>query len=191
MACLAAAAILASSRPSAAQGYVAYDAPPGTTGNGATPGIVVGNDFRVIQPITVTQLGVFDSGTNGIQGSTVLTVQLYERSGRHNGTLLDSVTFDAVNPGQRVGANLFKLLPTPLTLLPGNYTIAAYGFDDTEPYGNAGTLYTNSPPPWTVNDGGGLLQFDGLGRFGRNAAGSYPGHLDAGPANRFAAGTFI
>jgi hypothetical protein len=176
----------------AGQTFTAYDVPAGTVGNQAIPGISVGNDFRVIRPITITELGVFDSGTNGIQGSTVLTVQLYERSGRHAGTLLETLTFDAANPGERVGGSLFKPLPKPLTLLPGNYTIAAYGFDETKPYGNAGTppYSTNTPPLWTVNDGGGLIRFEGLSRFGRNGAGQYPGHLDRGPVNRFAAGTF-
>jgi hypothetical protein len=173
--------------------FIAYNAPAGTVGNQAINGLVVGDDFRVIYPITVSQLGVFDSGTNGIQGSTVLTVQLYERSGRHNGTLLATLTFDATDPGKRLGGSLFKPLVPPLTLLPGNYTIAAYGFDQTKPYGNAGTppLSTNAPPPWTVNDGDGLIRFEGLSRFGRNGAGQYPGHLDEGPANRFAAGTFV
>ena len=86
--------------PLAAQNsFIAYNVPAGAVGNQAIDGLVVGNDFRVVRPITVSQLGVFDSGTNGIQGSTVLTIQLYERSGRHAGTLLETLTFDAVNPG--------------------------------------------------------------------------------------------
>jgi hypothetical protein len=135
---------------------------------------------------------VFDSETNGIQGNTVLTVQLYERSGRHAGTLLESMTFDAANPGRRSGGSLFKALTTPLTLLPGNYTIAAYGFDETKPEGNAGRPpYDQALPPWKVNDGAGLVHFEGSSRYENNGAGRYPGHLDKGPANRYAAGTFI
>jgi hypothetical protein len=154
---------------------IAYDVPPGTPGNEAANGLVVGNDFRVVSPITIWYLGVFNSGTNGIQGNSVLTVQLWERSGAQAGTLLETLTFDAGNPGTLFGGSLFKTLPKPLTLLPGNYTIAAYGFDDANPEGNAGLPpYGQSPPLWTVNDGGGLLQFQGVGRFGTNGAGQYP-----------------
>src|SRR5438093_13705581 len=100
--------------------FIAYEVPAGTVGNQAIAGLGVGNDFRVIRPITITQLGVFDSRTNGIQGSTVLTVQLYERNAR-SGTLLETLTFDAASPGTRQGGSLFKPLATPLTLLPGAY----------------------------------------------------------------------
>ena len=58
--------------------FTAYDVPFGTIGNQALPGLGVGGDFRVLSPITVSQLGVFSSGTNGIQGSAQLTVQLFE-----------------------------------------------------------------------------------------------------------------
>ena len=64
---------------------IAYDVPAGTVGNSFEANLVVGNDFRVVNPITVWYLGVFNSGTNGIQGSTVLTVQLWERSGAEAG----------------------------------------------------------------------------------------------------------
>jgi hypothetical protein len=42
-----------------------------------------------------------------------------------------------------------------------------------------------------MNDGGGLIQFEGLSRYANNGVGSYPGHLDRGPANRYAAGNFM
>ena len=171
---------------------VAYDVPPGTPGNEAVNGLVVGNDFRVVNPVTIWYLGVFTSGTNnGVQGHAVLTAQLWERSGAQAGTLLETVTFDAANPGTLYRGSLFKTLPKPLTLLPGNYTIAAYGFDNANPEGNAGLPpYGQSPTVWTVNAGGGSLQFQGLGRFGTNGVGQYPNQLAGGPANRYAAGTF-
>jgi hypothetical protein len=53
---------------------IAYDVPKGTTGNLAVPEFGVGNDFKVLSPIVISQLGVFDSGGNGIQGGMVLTV---------------------------------------------------------------------------------------------------------------------
>lgn len=179
---------------------IAYDVPKGTTGNLAVPEFGVGNDFKVLSPIVISQLGVFDSGGNGIQGGMVLGVQLYERGGRHNGMLLESMTFDAVNPGKQIGGSLFKPLPLPVTLLPGNYTIAAYGFDTNNPVGDASLppFNTTTPwpwivnttiPPWTLNTGGGLIRADGLSRYG--GVGLYPAHVARGPAIRYAAGTFM
>jgi hypothetical protein len=171
--------------------YIAYEVPYGTLGNQAIAGLGVGNDFCVVRPIQVWQLGVFTSGTNGIVGSTVLTVQLYERSGRREGTLLETLTFDAANPGTRSGGSFFKALPAPVTLLPGNYTIVAYGFDEANPEGNAGRPpYQDQPVLWGMNDGGGLIRFEGLSRYGGDV-GNYPGRVDKGPANRYAAGNFV
>lgn len=177
--------------------YIAYDVPYGTAGNNGLIGRIVGNDFQVNQPITITDLGVFANGTNDLAGGTELTVQLFER-GRNNGILLESLTFDAASPGTRTGGSYFKPLPNPVTLLPGSYTIAAYGFDTNSPAGDANLdPYNTTPwpwkvnttiPPWTVNTGGGLIQPEGLSRHG--LSGFFPGHLDRGPANRYAAGTF-
>lgn len=174
-----------------AQNYIAYNVPYGTTGNQAVLGLGVGNDFKVDSPILISQLGVFVSGTNGILPGTELTVQLYERSDRHDGILLETLTFDAASSGTQIGGSFFKPLAYPVTLLPGIYTIAAYGFNTNNPDGNAGRQpYNRTHPVWTVNDGGGLIEFVGVGRYGPGV-GSYPGHLDKGPANRYAAGTFI
>ena len=177
--------------------YIAYEVPDGTLGNHGLSGIGVGNDFQVNQPITITELGVFANGTNGLAGGTELTVQLYERGG-NNGTLLESLSFDAASPGIRMGGSYFKPLANPVTLLPGSYTISAHGFDTNSPAGDADLdPYNTTPwpwkinttvPPWTVNTGGGLIQPEGLSRHG--ASGFFPGHLDRGPANRYAAGTF-
>ena len=174
--------------------YRAYDIPSGTVGNHATVGLEVGDDFQVINPITISQLGVFNSGANGIQGGATLTVQLYERSGRHNGTLLATMAFNATDPGKLIGGTLFKPLDRPITLLPGNYTIAAFGFDTNNPECNAGLApFKDNPPPWADNTGNGLIRFEGWGRFVRqvSSGGTYPAHLDQGPADRYAAGNFI
>ena len=53
---------------------------------------------RVLSPITVSQLGVFDSGSDGINGSAELTVQLSERNGKSE-ILLETLTFDATSLG--------------------------------------------------------------------------------------------
>lgn len=176
--------------PTTTQTLTAYDVQPGTIGNEAIPGLGVGNDFRVVSPVVITQLGVFSSGANGIQGSAVLTVQIYERNGM-SGTLLGTLTFDAANPGQLVGGSLFKPLPVPLTLLPGNYSVVAYGFDAVNPEGNAcQSPYDAQTLPWTMNNGGGLIQFGGS-RFGRVGVSALPNNMDAGQTSCYAAGTFM
>ena len=68
-------------RPSsrgAQNSIIAYDVPPGTLGNEAVNGLVVGNHSG---RASRSGIGRVHCGTNGIQGSTMLTVQLWERSG--------------------------------------------------------------------------------------------------------------
>ena len=169
---------------------IAYDIPAGTKGNQADKGLWVGNDFYVVRPITVWHLGVFDHKSDGIQGGAVLTAQLFARTG-DEGTLLETVSFDATSPGELRGGQRFKALAQPLTLLPGAYTILAGGFDALNPEGNAGNgPYARTPVPWSVNDGGGLVRFEGGGRFGYVGANQFPNYRDGGPVNRYAAGTF-
>src|SRR2546423_1481323 len=54
---------------------IAYQVPGGTLGNQAFGGSL-GMDFNVNQPVVVTQLGVFDSGSDGLQ--LPLTARLYD-----------------------------------------------------------------------------------------------------------------
>ena len=56
---------------------IANNVPAGLTGNLSPSGWAFGNDFYVIKPISVQQLGFFDHGSDGIQGGATLTVQLY------------------------------------------------------------------------------------------------------------------
>ena len=170
--------------------YTAYDLAAATNGNQAVKNLTVGNDFYVVRPITVGSLGVFDDRGDGIQGEAVLAVQLFARNG-NDGTLLETFTFDATSPGTLAGGHRFKRLPTPVTLLPGAYTIAASGFDDLNREGNAGNHpYVSNPPPWQVNDGGGLLRFEGGARHGYQGPNQFPNQPEGGPVNRYAAGTF-
>src|SRR2546430_1236457 len=84
--------------------FVAVNAPTNSSGNATPVDYGIGNDFYVNSPVTVSQLGVFDDQSDGVQGPTVLTVQLYARSGSA-GTLLETLTFDAANPGKLVNGN--------------------------------------------------------------------------------------
>ena len=159
----------------------------------------LGMDFIVNSPIEVTQLGVFDSGFNGVGGGT-LVADLWSRNdggtplvpGDDTGiAIIASQTFSQGAPGTPVAStfngaagNLMKPI-TPLILNPGAYTIVGHGYGAGDSNGNAGT----GNNPIGTDNGGGLLTFVGNGRF-NGTAGAFPNSVDGGPANRYHAGTF-
>jgi hypothetical protein len=155
-----------------------YNVPLGTIGNQAFGGSL-GLDFDVTQQVYVDQLGVFDSGSNGLVAN--LTARLYNRATQ---TQIASLTFTPADPGTISGGSRFKRLSTPI-ILPAGFqgTIVAEGYTAGEPNGNS----MGAAPVWTTA-GGGAINFVGVGRNGN--AGSFPTNLDGGPANRYAAGTF-
>src|SRR5262245_55007903 len=129
MAALVLAFTLGNTANSGAQSAVtAYQMSAATAGNDVAGASGLANEVRVIKPITITRLGVFDSDGDGIQGSAVITVQLFQPSARSSSLLLETLTFDAASPGELSGGCRFKSLPRPVTLLPGRYIIAAGGF---------------------------------------------------------------
>ncbi len=177
--------------PEAKPPCAAYSVPAGTTGNQNWGG-PLGMDFSAERTLTVTALGAFDSGGDGFR-STV-RVQLWSRN--ENNTpdnfaddtgqaVLAEVEFSAASPGAADGGSRFINLPAPLNLPVGNYSIVAWGYSDLEPNGNAGGVAA----AWSTCDTDGSIVFDGGGRYG-STGGSFPGNLDGGPPNRYAAGTF-
>ena len=160
---------------------IACQVPAGTVGQQNYNGSL-GHDFEVLTPIVVTRLGVFDSGSNGL--SNTLTAQLWRSL--PSPQLLRSMTFTTAAPGTLAAgtSSRFKDLTTPLVLGPGTYTTVAYGYSASEPNGNAGI----AAPVWTSDTGGGLIRFIGGGRHG--PAAQFPGTVDGGPADRYAAPTF-
>jgi hypothetical protein len=162
-------------------GTVAYEVPAGTVGNQAYSG-ALGMDFDVQQAVTVTRLGVFDSGGDGL--GAILTARLYNRSTRAELARLD---FTSAEPGELAGGSRFKDLAVPVDLPAGfQGTIAADGYGPTELNGNQGA----GPLGLVTHDGGGALSFVGGGRFGASP-GTFPDTVDGGPADRYAAGTFV
>jgi hypothetical protein len=159
----------------------AYATPAGAVGNQEFGGSL-GMDFDISAPITVNELGVFDSGSNGLARS--ITGELWTRSG-NTGTRLAQLTFTTASPGTLVGGSRFKPLATPLLLPAGSYTIVAYGYGAGEPNANSSGVAGGFG---TSDTGGGIISFTGLGRFG--TAGQFPATPDGGPANRYGAGTF-
>ncbi len=160
---------------------IAYSDDAGNVGSQDWTGSL-GLDFVVHDTISVTQLGVFDSNSDGLMRD--LTAQMWTRSG-DSGSLLRQLSFTPADPGTLLGGDRFKPLGTPLVLQPGDYTIVAYGYGTGEPNGNAGgPSYSNKH----TDDGGGAIEFVGGGRAG--TAGLFPIWPDFGPANRYSAGTF-
>jgi len=168
-----------------------YQVPHGTSGNQTYTGSL-GMDFVVIEPILVTELGVFDSEGDGFNGN--LTAYLWSRDDR--GTpgnfdddvglqLLASVGFSSASPGTLEGGSRFKPLAESITLNPGHYTISASGFNASDQNGNLGI---GGAGDWGSDDAQGALQFTGRGRYG--GAGAFPANVDGGPVDRYAAGTF-
>ena len=166
----------------------------GVKGNVSIAASTIASDFSVRRPITVWQLGVFDDGGDGIQGSAVLTVQLYVRDHFNGGALLETITFDAANPGTLSGGNRFKSLTVPVTLLPGRYAIVVSGFDETNRFvdasGAAALTRGGGPPPWAMNDAGGLVDFEEV-RYASVGKNPFPLGGVKGSARDFAAGTFV
>ena len=163
---------------------IAYVVPPGTVGSQAFAN-GYGMDFDVKSNILVTTFGVFDSAGDGLTNVT-LTTQIYRRT-NNTGTVIATLAFTGTDQGTLIGGSRFKPLPTPLALGPGNYTLVSYGYNAANPGANIGTGNTKT---WSTDDGGGLIEFVGASRYGSGGPGTYPTTIDAGPVDRYGAGTF-
>jgi hypothetical protein len=141
-------------------------------------------DFNVNTTIEVTRLGIFDSGANGIAGAGQIRVALFNRTTQVQ--ITTPVVFSSADPGVLDGNYRFKS-SAPLLLLPGQYSIVAWGFSNTNQVLNAG-IAGGAPAP-TTNTGGGLVTFVGTGRFSF-AQGVFPTTIDGGPLPRYGAGNF-
>jgi hypothetical protein len=174
---------------------VAYNIAASTVGTQSYAG-ALGMDFDALRPVQITELGCFDSGSNGL--SRNITVVLWSRN--QNGTtastaddtqgsVLATLDFTTAVPGTLMGGQRFKTLAAPVNLPIGSYTILAYNYGTGEPNGNSSALNTGT------NTGGGALQFVGASRYGvtsppASPAASWPGSPDGGPAARYGSGTF-
>jgi hypothetical protein len=176
---------------------IAYVVPAGTLGNQSAGLGPIGMDFDVNSDIVVTQLGVFDDGSDGMQ--LPLQARLYQRNDTLsncnsvcNVTLLATLDFTPDDPGTLIDGSVFKPLDNPITLQAGfKGSIVASGFGADESLANSFGNPNNVL--WTTDDGGGLISFVGGGRFGAASAGldKFPFVIDGGPVNRYAAGTFM
>jgi len=168
----------------AGSGLIVYDAEEDTVGNQAFEGSL-GMDFELSSGLTVTELGVFDSGSDGL--TLPITVELWERDEDFGLEILSTLDFGPDDEGVLEGGHRFKALPESINLPAGSYTIVAYGYGAGEPNVNAsGNPAANYG--LSTNDAGGVISFVGGSRWGN--AGEFPGNADGGPAQRYGGGTF-
>ncbi len=162
-------------------GGIAYVVPEGTPGN-QNAGVSLGMDFDVEGSIEIRRLGVFDDKSDGL--FLPIKAQVFDRT---NGTELAFLDFTPEDPGELVGGSRFKDLDPPLGLPKGfRGTMSASGYGNAELNGNT---HGGLNPVWSTDDGGCLISFVGGSRFG-GGPNVFPGTVDGGPVNRYAAGTF-
>ncbi len=157
----------------------------------------IGMDFRTLDPISITQLGVFDSGLKGIAAGQTLTVAIFDISTKKEVT--PEVTFTNKDPGKLDAGSLFKTLKTPVKFDAGvDLSVVAWGFSKDQMNGNFYLAPYNGKgnPPWTTNGNGdtnGWIGYQGTGRY-IDKPGVFPTNIDPhkpGVVNPYAAGTFM
>ena len=163
---------------------IIYDAVEGTIGNQEFGGSL-GMDFEVNSEIVVTDLGAFDSGSDGL--FLPIIVELWTRDGTVGIEVIATENFDLDDEATLEGGHRFKALNNPVALEPGSYTIVAYGYGGGEPNVNVGGQPAEDFG-LSSNDAGGAITFVGGSRWGD--AGSFPANADGGPEQRYGAGSF-
>jgi hypothetical protein len=143
---------------SQAQAIIAYSYPTTMVGNQSGGPYILGNEFVVNSPISVTAVGAFESG--GSLGATV-PVALYQLSGTTWNQVGGTYESFSGTVGTLVGNNArFQNLASPVTLNAGTYAIVAAN------YGAPGAMNWNnnvSPVggPITFNTGAGAITMAG------------------------------
>jgi hypothetical protein len=146
----------------------------------------LGLDFNVNQTITVIALGAYDQGSVGnLSGSTGqgVSVAIFDRT---TGTLVSpTANFSPINAGFQINGDAFQ--PEAFTLAPGQYSVVSLNDNNY----NEGFASNTFNPTSVMNTGGGAISFVGSGRYDFGVNLEYPTIVDAGPTNRYDAGTFI
>ncbi|KAM7442061.1 Beta-1 [Porites harrisoni] len=159
---------------------IAHRVPKGAFGQYPHQG-PVGWDFRVNFPIVITQLGVFDSDSDGLENG--LTIRLYDRISQVE---VLSVNFTPEDPGELIGGNRFKSVDQ--YLLPKGFegSIVAENFSSSDPGINVPHMHGS------VDSGGGLVSFLNVSRFGFEQS-VFPENEERfyEDINQYVAGTFM
>lgn len=160
--------------------YIALDSTR-TSGNQDWTG-PLGMDFDVLSAIRITQLGAFDSGANGFNGT--INVAIFDRN---TGLMVGSAASLTTGNTLAGGTSNRFLDIVDFVLGPGQYSIVADGYSTNEQNGNMGS---GGAGP-TIDTGNGLIAFTGTSRYGdRSQNLIFPTNIDGGPSNRYDAGTF-
>ena len=153
--------------------YVGQDA-----GGGQPYSEILALRFTVNSPITVTQLGAYDSNQDGLLATIQVAIV------KADGTVVAGPISMSGTADPLVGMFRMSII-SPVLLPPGQYFIETLGYDNLEMNGNVNA----GDSPVTTNDGGGLLTFDGFGYQGTSFG--VPAVIDNGNPAIFHAGTFI
>jgi hypothetical protein len=143
---------LAAVRPVAAQTTAFTSSSATVAGTGRTNGLLnIGPQFTVNGlGITISSFGVFDYQSNGLGASH--TVTLFSDVGNTH-TALGSITVPSGGSTTSTGFQ-FATLAAPIALLPGTYSLIAYGLDgtdgNTDPYGELNTSTLNGSANLTL-----------------------------------------
>ncbi|MCW3055580.1 MAG: hypothetical protein JWN14_4750 [Chthonomonadales bacterium] len=173
------------------QSFTAYDLnTPGYLGNTNFGGNVgMAFDVNAVN-VTVTSLGIFDSGGDGFHH--VMTTYLFDRDTH---ALIASQNFSGttvLTAGTLVGNQRFITLSAPVVLGPGHYVVSAYGFLN-DGLGNDRVGAEDRPGfvQDTFNDGGGVITAVGPSLYSEAylGPGVYPTNT-LGDALAFNAGSF-
>jgi hypothetical protein len=132
---------------------IAYADQPPSAGFGFGGNLAL--NFNVLSPITVTELGVYNAAGDGVITGTI-NVVIYNTTSLTQVTPV--VTFNGTYTPAGLGFDVFQSI-TPVTLGAGSYQVVAVGFSATDFFGN---LNYGSIGP-VLNNGGGLLAFNGAG----------------------------
>ena len=176
-----------------AQAYVAYTPPlpEASLGNQGYWSGSLGMGFDTNAAIYVTSLGVFDSGQDGIPVGTTLHAAIFNRDTQ---ALVVPIIDFTTGTGTSVGPSIFSPVAGGPKLLPagGHYTIAAWGFNNSEPNGNIYYCVPTETNPAVFNSGGGLIS-EGVATYSDNGTpGAYPNNPPTGfyIPGQYWAGTF-
>jgi len=152
----------------------------------------LGLDFQVNQAITVNALGVFDNGDPlnliGADSASGVTVAIYNFNNTST-PVVGSILFtpgSVSSPGfQQINGDAFLAI-APVVLQPGTYSVVTFN-DRNFNQGFINDIYNLTS---TENTFGGAIAFVGSGRYYGGSSIGFPTTPDAGPTNRYDAGTF-
>jgi hypothetical protein len=174
----AAASFAAAMIAAPAAAVLVYDTPASTPGNQSWAG-TLGLNFTVNRTITFNTLGTFDSGKDGITSD--IGVAVFDA----NTQLIVSPIAFFLNAPNPTGAAYVTQRVANFTLTPGNYQLAAVGYNDIDRNYNAGFDFL--PGAITFNSFGGALTATGTA-YNANFFGGFATITDVGNT-RYGAGT--